>query len=353
MTGRVSLPAVGTRQALHRLRTALLVATAAALAGSLLAINAARADADSIRSGVAPAREGLAAARQSLVEANTEAMDGFTPEQGATVAGPGEAYQSAVAAAGRHLALVAEADLGESTGQGVQVVESLLITYLGLMEQARAYFYADEQSPLAKAYLQYAYLLLDKEILPQLASLRADVEAAAPAKPGWGRHALWIGTVLILLALLIATQVFLARRFRRTLSAPLVVATLLVLALGTAAQLSLRVDAMVATGQRNLSSLVQDYQSKETAMVARGCEDLKKLSTQWYGRSTEACPREQSTVSDRDLLRRAGTVSSTTQQAAATADVAMVAAAVLAALAALLIALGLQPRIDEYRYRSR
>ena len=337
-----------TRVRLQRLRIALFVAVLAATAGALLAINAARADAETMRTQVAPTREGLAAAQQALVEADSRALAAFGDE----AVGPDELYQLAVAAAGRQLAQVSQADLGGTTAEGVQVVESLLNTYTGLMEQARGY--RATGSELDAPYLQYAHLLLQEEILPQLRSLRAGADAHSPPPAGAGRQALWVVPLLVLLGLLIGTQMFLARRFRRVLSLPLLLATVFAVALGGCAALSAAVDRQVDTGRAKLTTLVGDYQAREDANRADSCRDLQKISRGWAAPTTADCPPPRPAgKDDRDLVTAAGTISTTTQAAADRAVLALVAVLVLAALTALSITAGLLPRLEEYRFRRR
>lgn len=344
---------MSTRRVLHRLHLALLVGTVAALAASLVAIGWGRGDAEKMRTAAVPAGAGLAAARQSLVEADTAALDSFANPRTAT-AGLSEAYRTAIAAASRQLAQVSEADLDATASQNAQVVESLLATYQGLLQQAALYFYADPRSPLAEAYLQYGYDLLHDEMLPLMDVLRAQIRENTPDVSGWARHVLWIVPVVVLLAFLAATQIFLARRFRRTLSLPLLLATVAVLGLGFAAKLSFGIDDGVSTSRTTLDTLVENHQHNASVIQAKGCEFLAVLSKDWYEPAGSGCRAASSAVvDDGDLLAKTNKASVTTQEASDTADQAIVAVSVLALVAILLIMLGMLPRIEEYRYRPR
>ncbi len=341
---------VSTAEVLRHLRLGLLVATVAALAGTLLAIDTGRRDAEAMRTAAAPAREGLAAARYSLMQAHAEALNGL-PVTDTTAVDPGEEYRTAVAAAGRQLAQVSESDIGDTVKQGVQVVESLFATYLGLMEQARAHARDDGGSLLAQAYARYAHDLLNQEMLPQLQSLSADVDTVTPDDgTGW-LIGWWALPVLGLLALLTVAQVFLARRFRRVITVPLLVATVLTLGLGVVARTSSGVGDAVADSRGGLARLVDDYGANERVLAA-GCASLPPASS---GSPRPACPSAPTSAAadDRELLVRARDVAETSRQAADTGVEAMIIATVLALLTALLILLGLQPRIEEYRFRSR
>ncbi|GLY93266.1 hypothetical protein [Actinoplanes sp. NBRC 103695] len=341
----------GTRRLVLRLWLGALAATLVTLTGAVVAIELGRRDAEALRGGEAPAREGLAAARQALVEADSKAVGQFPGSPDGTPAtGPGEAYREAIATAGRQLAQVSQADLGGPAAESVQVVNGLLSTYDALIDQA---FRETVDPALNLAYLQYAHHLLDEEILPQLATLQGEVDQAQPASPGSERHVLWVAPLVVLAGLLGWAQVTLASRFRRTLSAPLLAASLLAAGLAVTATLSRDADGDVAAGRATLAALVGDYRTRETRIRSGGCDALSDASREW-GDPDPVCPPDgPAPATDRELLRKANEVSMTAQDATAVASRGIVLVIVLSALIALLVTLGLLPRVEEYRFRRR
>ena len=341
----------GTRRLVLRLWLGALAATLVTLTGAVVAIELGRRDAEALRGGEAPAREGLAAARQALVAADSEAVAQFRDSPGGTpAAGPGETYREAIATAGRQLAQVSQADIGGPATESVQVVNGLLSTYDVRVDQA---FRETVDPDLQLAYLQYAHRFLDEEILPQLATLQGEVDQAQPASPGGERHVLWVVPLVVLAGLLGRAQVVLASRFRRTLSAPLLAASLLAAGLAVTATLSREADGDVTAGRATLAALVGDYRTKETGIRSGGCGALNEVSRGWGDPDTVCPPKGPTPASDRELLRKANEVSMTAQDATAVASRGIVLAIVLSALIALLVTLGLLPRVEEYRFRRR
>ena len=379
---------IGTRRTLFRLWIWLLAATVVALAAAVVAIDLGRRDANALRTGLAPAREGVAAARESLVAADTEAILRFDElacdcaklNQGLRAganrdqveqqkdslmsAGPGELFWSAFATAGGQLAQVSQADLGGPAVEGVQVVNGLLNTYTGWIEQA---FRSDPTSLLARAYMQYAHRFLRNEVLSQLDKLRNDVDQAAPRRPPWGRHLLWALPLAALIVLLAWGQVWLSRRFRRTLSVPLLAATAVAVAFGATGILSLDVDRGVSKGTETLGDLRTAYEARANAADSAACAALYRISRDWPraaegcktdpGKPAE-CPARPETepprpITDRTLLTMASSVGTEARTATTSAGRSIVAVVVAGLLIGSLITLGFLPRIEEYRFRRR
>jgi hypothetical protein len=345
----------GTRRRLLRLWIGMLVATAVALIGAVVAIDLSRRDANALRAGEAPAREGLAAARESLVGADTEVISRFAERQTADAteerqtAGPGEDFWTAMAAAGQQLTQVSQADIGGTAAEEFQVVNGLLITYIGLVEQA---FRGDPDSLLSGAYLQYAHRFLNNEVLGQLSILQRRVDEAAPRRPPWGRHLLWSLPLLVLAGLLVRTQVWCSRHFRRTLSAPLLAASTLVVAFGVTAVLALDADRDVSKGRTDLTTMVDLYQARETTAGSQACSPLRGVSEKWPP-PPEACETAVPIRPDLNPLTMANKVSTTAQSAAAASARSIVLLLIAGLLIGSLITLGLLPRIEEYRVGRR
>lgn len=346
----------GTRRLLLRLWIALLAATLLTVAGAVTAIDLGRRDAEALRSGEAPAREGLAAARESLITADNEAIgrfaDDFLAEGGPGRGdGPGDNHRFAVDAVNRQIAQVSQADIGAAAAEAVQVVIGLLDTYTQLINQA---FRDGAGEELSQAHLQYAHKFLREELLPQLDTLQGEIDRAAPDRPGTGRNLLWVLPLIVLAGLLAWTQVELSRRFRRTLSIPLLAASAAVATLGVIATLSLAADRQVADGRATLAGLTSAYVERQAAVNEAGCDDRQVVARIWSDPETGCDTAEQAgTATNQQLLGMANEVTTTAQEAAATARAGIVTVVLLGAVAGLLISLGMLPRLEEYRFRRR
>lgn len=147
-------------------------------------------------------------------------------------------FELDIAAADRELQQAAELDEpGSQAAKQLQQINALLIRYIGLVETARAY--AHSPSPLSAAYLHEASALMHRPadgILARvdiLATPNADDPAVNPVKlhPLIGMVVAFFAIALVLLSLLVYTQVFLRRRFRRRISPPILAAMFLLIAL--------------------------------------------------------------------------------------------------------------------------
>ena len=238
-----------TRRTLLRLQAALLAATVLALAGCLAVSLGVSRTADAAATGSVPATLAAHHTQVALRRAHGEALRGFA---GPGLDGPGSEYQYQITRAGQHLAEIAERNAaGEVGGREVQVVQALLSTYVGLIGQAAVAFGRAGAPPgrdaLGAAALLDAAKVLD-DILHRLDALRdrQDGVLRDQATSGWGRPAaaaVWLLPVLALLALVGAAQLFLRRRFRRRVSAPLLLAAVLVVLMGAGTAWSTRAAA--------------------------------------------------------------------------------------------------------------
>ena len=350
----------GTRKLVFRQWLALLLLTLLTAAGAVTAIETGRGDAEALYAGEAPAREGLAAAEESLITADAEAISRFADQHDAALRGgdataqlpgPGPTYRAAIIAAGTQLARVSQADVGGRAAESVQVVTGLLNTYTGLIEDA---FRDDAGALLSQAYLKYAHLFLTEEILGQLALLRIDVDDAVGDRPPAGRHLLWILPLIMLAGLLVWTQLEVSRRFGRTLSIPLLAASLALAGLAVTGGFAVHTDRQVAGGRVTLTDLKAAYTNRQNTIRKKGCVKLGTVSQLWSA-SAPPCrnPTLPPSADGRKLLDTANDVSTTAQHAAASARNDTAVAVVLTGLTLLLITLGLLPRIEEYRFRRR
>ncbi|PWD51741.1 hypothetical protein C8046_14880 [Serinibacter arcticus] len=167
----------------------------------------------------------LQTARSDLVAANGTASNAFlvgglepTPQR--------EAYVLELADGTSRIAALADSDADPENTLGP--VAASLTTYSGLIEQARA---NNRQGfPVGAAYLDTASVLLAQDVLPPIdeAIVRnADAAARDLNSASATSSLLWI--VVAGVVILVAIQVWLARRMRRTINPAMLVGTLVVL----------------------------------------------------------------------------------------------------------------------------
>jgi len=131
----------------------------------------------------------------------------------------------------------AEQDAGGSsaTSASLRTVATDLPLYTGLVATASA---AERQAsyPLAAAYLAEANNLMRTSMLPAVTRVYSVESSGLTADEGRASRS-WLAVLtglvlLVLLVAMVAIQVWMGRRFRRTFSLPLVVATAIVLVVG-------------------------------------------------------------------------------------------------------------------------
>lgn len=348
-----------TRAVLWRSMVALELALVVVLGTSVWAYQGTRAAAERVGAHSVPAIMHILAAHAALVEADEAAVGSFRNGT-AGLTGPGERYQNQIALAGQSLTqLAVDSIAGAGVGQSIQLVQGQLAAYSALIEQADAHYRQDPASVLAIADLWSASRLLhmpDGGILAQLDTLLAVEREALAGHASAGRMApgwvlAWIVPAIVLLALLLVTQLFLSRRFRRTLNLPLIGATVAVLGLAAAMSFDFTARGELAATQRAGTALVGVWQARIDAVdqrgqrmlgeaVAKACPDGCSAMTP-SGGGGEPPGEETLTAHIRDVGGHA---------AAATGSTGRLLLLVLAALAVMaLIPVGLFPRIDEYR----
>lgn len=367
------LEVTATRRTLLWLRGALLAATALALAGCLSVFLGVHRNAQMVSAQTTPAILDAHEAQVALLAAHGAAARSF--ERGEAILGAGEEYRGQIAIAEQSITRVAENNAaGDRGSQEIEVVEALLAGYTGLIEQANVYFRGDAtaDSPLVSAYLRDASSVL-RDIQARLDRLRAEQTEVLDRQvdAGWSASVtpvVWLLPVLALLGLLVATQVFLSHRFRRTLNLPLAAATALAALLGAGAALSLlsagTLDEtrdtvrQVGAEQQARGRYLQDANARALTDLlgkqcgdSQPCEDSVKriVETLGDGRpnpATKAEPPVDGTAqkADRAVL---------TAERAADSHRIEYGLPIAALGIAALVLYGLQPRIEEYRYRRR
>lgn len=242
-----------TRKKLWWLRLGLVAGSVLVLGTALATFLGVRASIAEVRERTAPAVLEVSLAKEAIVAAHGAAVTAFEHEQ-VRLTGPSEQYEDEIALAGQQLAQVAEHNAaGEPGSRSLRLIEGLLPAYNGFIGQADAHFRQDGGGPLAASNLQSASDLLtapENGILARLDALEAAQRAALDRQLGadWLGPAitlLWALPLVALLGTLAWTQRFLARRFRRTVNTALLAATAacLLLGAGTALLLGIQSDA--------------------------------------------------------------------------------------------------------------
>ncbi|MFI6226477.1 hypothetical protein ACIBCR_04045 [Micromonospora echinospora] len=366
-----------TRRSLRRHRRTLLVATAVALAGCLSVFLGVHRAADAVATQSVPSVLAVYDTQVALRAAHGAALAGFS-DGTRLLGGPGEEYQNRIAAAGQHLAEVAERNAAGETGSGdIQVVEALLVTYTGLIARADVHFRQDQDSALGTAALWDAASLLE-ELLLRLDRLRQAQAAALDEQVDrlWASPvaaALWLVPVLVLVGLLVRAQRFLRRRFRRRVNAPLLLATLFVLLMGVATSSTLWSAGQLAATRESVRAVEGDRREQLTRLAAEDTDRLTdRLKAACGGR--DGCPRTIDLVDAEGGrapagpggtpasgapagpagdARTNGDVATDRATRAATSHGGEFVLPVAALCAAVAVLLGFQPRLDEYRYDER
>lgn len=243
----------GVRSALRRspgkLRTALALCVLAAVAFGALGFQAARVQGIALDDARADTSQllGVQEVRNSLVVADASATNAFLVG-GLEPTEQRQRYDDAIANASAKIAELSGANAADASELGQ--VASQVAVYTGLIEQARA---NNRQGfPVGSAYLDQASTLLREEILPTLTTLVDDNAARVSSDLSMVRNALWILAVGVLcLALLIGTQVWLARRTHRVLNVGLLAASAVVLVVGV-------VGAVLLTQTNSAAAAVRD-----------------------------------------------------------------------------------------------
>jgi hypothetical protein len=357
-----------TRSWLWRLLIVLLAAAALALVTSSWVFQGTRATAERVRAHSVPSVMHVMAARAALVQADAAAIQSFqTGEVGLT--GPGENYQNQIAVASQSLTqLAADSITGAGASQTIQLVEGMLASYVGLIEQADAHYRQDAGSVLAIADLWSASRLLhmpEGGILAQLDALH-DLESRALAAqvtagrmaPGW--ILAWVVAFSLLLALLLVAQALLSGRFRRTFNLPLIGATAAALALVGGMSVDFDARSELAETQDASSSVVRFWRAQTDLVDRHGQGLLKQLVTkhcpeggcgETVDRFAAALGPVNGLYSPPDEIELTASIKIVNRHAEAAADTGSAQLLVLLAalLALVLVPVGLFPRIDEYR----
>ena len=308
----------GTRAFLVRRLTALLVVTAAAVTVLFAAYYGVSRNSTAVSERSTPAILQVAAAIDALHTSNAKAEGSLTGPT-ADVEGLGEDYRDELSTANQSLAQAVKSTTGgKAARQSLLTIAGLVSSYSDIIEQAYVNRGNDD---LRDAYLSYATAMLTRDhdgILARLGTVQEGQRQVLRGQTSFGwllACAWWVlvpalfGTLAVLLW---RTQRSLRRRFRRLVNPWLAAATMLLIAVVPLGLLTVQTQDRLAAAGSTLHRADIGSNGGETAdevaATLRG--------THWRAGAVGWIP---------------------------------LGGAVLAAL----ILIGLQPRIDEYRFQPR
>ncbi|GAA1250899.1 hypothetical protein GCM10009665_46970 [Kitasatospora nipponensis] len=269
---------VGTPLRLRRTAQGWLLCAVLLWAVPALVLGGAHGAVSAAQDHAAPAVVDAAQVGAYLADADRVATAGFVAGT-VQLSGPGQQYQDDLKSAEQALERAAGHD-ANGAGQ-LQTVEGLLVEYTSLIEQAHA---NAGRNTLSTAYLGYAAGVMnapDTGILAQVAALQAAEQDRVDRQrhSGWLAPAVQIGMLapaVPALVLLVSTQRFLSRHFRRRLNPGLLAATVLLLALSgwTAAEALRDYRAFTTACDRALPRLTAGWQARTLTARAAGGDAL-------------------------------------------------------------------------------
>jgi hypothetical protein len=336
----------------------LLAGTALVLVVALGVFGFAALTTAAVRDRSGPAVLYVVAAQRELLTADQEAIAGFGNGY-SPLGGANADYQNQLTQAEQHLEQAAGANAAGSDGsQQLQLASGLVVSYIGMIEQAGTDYNANITLGAAQAlYASQVMRRHDDGIVNDLGTLRSVEQDRVTAGENsfWTSPwtvLLWLVPALALLVALVLAQRYLAARFRRRFNWPLVAATVLLAALAAGAVVTLVSDAQLRVAGRDIAKVVADQPP------SNGTGDLGTRLAHACG-TGGTCQAAISTYSDEpartgasadQLATDIATATTDANRAATTHGVEYVIPGLGFAIAAL-IALGLRPRIDEYRFR--
>jgi len=319
VAGRVGDVKASTRRALSgtpgRLRILALLAVTGCLLFAVGAFSTFGSTDDALRRGGANAAQlvRVQAIHTNLVRADADATNAFLVG-GLEPADQRADYTSSMAQASRLIAQAAKAQPAD--GQALGALNNAVLTYGGLIEQARA---TNRQAlPVGAQYLRVASSGLRSDALPILDALvkANDARVGAEFDAAAGASAALISSGVLALLVLVGGMVWLSRRTHRYVNLPLAVATLAILVTLVIGWISLaaiasRVGtvrdgsyaATLATATARIAAF--DAKSNESlTLIARGSGS--KFEKAWLSSSTMVTDRSAASARLRDDAASAG-----------------------------------------------
>ncbi|AWS41660.1 hypothetical protein [Streptosporangium sp. 'caverna'] len=321
-----------------------------------------------------PAILEISNAQRALAAADRAAIT-ISPNSSETTTLPAELeYKKQIQIAGLNLAQAAEdnaADDAEET-DGLQLAQGLLVVYTDMVEQAGEHYQRGDRA-LGATYLWYASHLLHEDggILDVLNGFREQQYAWLKQRfpSTWMMPAAtisWAVSLLLVLVLLGATQLFLRRRFRRTLNVLLLAATVLVVGLASMTSLAHVSKNRLDDAHEKVLSVVAARQAETGTEYRAGNTQLAQLLSIECGTNLDRCgltARQALTASQgdpgaADAPAPFEVAESSKQAIERTTDAAEYSGLaflipLLSVIIGALIWSGIHPRINEYRYEPR
>jgi hypothetical protein len=361
-----------TRVSLYRLRIALVASSAIVLAAAFLAFEGAYLTIGVVNTRGVPAVLYTLNARQAVVSANQAAASSFGDDAGADVqlTGAGAEYQAQINRASQSLEQIAAVnEAGTGGSQTIESIDGQFGAYQALIQQADASYALGENTVGAADIWHATQLMQPPGMLSDLSTLQGDEQAAVNARfssfwtSSWS-VTLWALPSVLMLAGLVLAQVRLARRFHRRISWPLVGATLLLFALAGGSVLLVRAEHRLGTAQRDLRRVVAEHGAAVNDTDNLGQHAVAKLLPTHCGGILPCGPTltafrahlgaalsSQAIQSEVNTADTADTAAMADLSAADVSDGLPEAIPAVTVAIAVLILVGLHPRISEYRYQ--
>jgi hypothetical protein len=338
-----------TPERLRAFRAVLLAAAVLLGIAAIVVVEGLHSTAVSARDSTAPAYLDVIEAQAVMSDADRAVWQSLRSGE-AQFTGPGQVYEADITTADQDLQQVAALQAGGSAGsQDLQIATGQLVTYQDLVERADAALGRASSHDLGYANLVYAEQTLHGQdgLLATMSTLRDRNQKALKGQS----TSLWADPVLftvfatagiVVLGLVIALQLFLRRRFRRTISPPLLLAATVVCGLvAWMGAVILSADtAFAAARHKALPSLVQIWQN-QTQRVDAQAGTLQASTSgnapDGAGALSLTAVQHASSTFDADLV------------SAQTTDGLPIGIPIAAVVIAGLVFVAIKPRLDEYR----
>jgi hypothetical protein len=332
---------------------------------------------ETVHNTTAPAVLEVVAAQRALMQADSAAVESFRSGE-VKLSGPGLDYQNQLTLASQSLVRVAASNAAGTGSQRIQLLEALLESYSDLIGQANAH----AGTPLGTADLWSASHLLhagDSPILTELKNLVYDHDHNSGLKRVLNDQIAassmmtenllkWVVPIVLLFVLLVVTQVFLRRRFRRAMNWPLLAATVVLIGLSIVMCLAVISQHRLENSRDILGKAVSLWQEQPyTAADVRGQQTLSELMEKKCGGANGGCgptvdqfvSRHKSTgnttadFSDKHIDKLITAFHDRVNSAGENANWRYFILIQASLTIFVFIPFGLWPRIEEYRYRPR